>query len=262
MRIFTTFLLSLGLAIGLPAQDMGGGHRSSTLKPTNFAYVVGSVTACGINTSRTTCVATLNHNPGAGHFLKIGVFWGGATATATVTSPNNGTWKPIGSPKTGIGTQSGFRGQMFCVGSATAGAETVTVTISAANTIMGWESVEYSYSGKISDCSAADGTPVYSTTAASGGVATISGLTTTGSSDLLLVDCLAVDSKCTAGAGFTGRNDTNYCVYNGSCTFSSRNFNTDSGFLIEEKTGVAAGAQTGTFGTGATDNVILGMVAE
>jgi len=152
---------------------------------------------------------------------------------------------------------------LVCFGSAAAGADTVTLTISAANTAVGWEMAEYSYSGSISNCASADGTPVYSNTQASGSVATISGLTTTGSSDLLSVHCLGIDTVCTAGSGFTGRNDTATCAYKGTtCTVIDRNYNTDFGALLEEKTNVAAGAQTGTFGTGTTDNNILGMAAE
>jgi hypothetical protein len=118
------------------------------------------------------------------------------------------------------------------------------------------ECAEYSYTGTVATV---DGTPQYSTTPASGSVATISGLTTSNVSDLVFVACLASDTACMAGSGYTGLDD--------SRATNTANGGTGSyvgtvGQLIEYKVGVAAGAQSGTFGTATTtDNVILGMVA-
>ena len=154
---------------------------------------------------------------------------------------------------------------MFYIAALATGAapENCVLTISAAVHFMFWEYAEYSYTGTLSSL---DGTPQYSNTAASGSVATISGLTTTGSSDLVFASCLGVTSTCSAGAGYTARNDTNACEdgTSGNCVggAAGANLNTSIGSLLEEKTGVAAGAQTATFATGgATDDVILGLVA-
>jgi hypothetical protein len=86
-------------------------------------------------------------------------------------------WTAMGAAKTGVGSLSGYRGQMFYVPTAVNAATTVTLTISSAVVFRAFECAEYSYSGTISF----DGTPQYSTTPASGGVATISGLTTSNS---------------------------------------------------------------------------------
>jgi hypothetical protein len=91
-------------------------------------------------------------------------------------------------------------------------------------------------------------------------VAAVSGLTTTGATDLVVADCLGVDNTCAAGAGFTGRNDTN--AYDAGALRFGQDFFQVTGQLLQDKVGVAAGAQTATFGTGtATDNVILGVLA-
>jgi len=105
-----------------------------------------------------------------------------------------------------------------------------------------------------------DGTPQYSTTPASGGVATISGLTTSNSNDLAFAACLAVDTTCTAASGYTLLDDSNtYDVTSGTFGHSYVGLN---GQMIQYKVGVAAGAQSATFGTGtASDSVILGLVA-
>jgi hypothetical protein len=146
---------------------------------------------------------------------------------------------------------------MFYVPSAVNASTTVTLTTSSAVQFRAFECAEYSYTGTISS---PDGTPQYSTSPASGGVATISGLTTSNTSDLVFADCLGVDTTCTAGSGYTGRNDTNtYDVAGGNF---GNNFYASTGQLIEDKVGIAAGAQSATFGTGTTtDNVILGLLA-
>jgi hypothetical protein len=231
----------------------GGGGGSS-----NFAYVSGSVTGV-LNRgqgSSTTLSVPLHQNPGAGHLLICAATWQSSTATASMSDPNNGTWTAMGAAKTGVGSLSGYRGQMFYVPTAVNAATTVTLTISSAVVFRAFECAEYSYSGTIATL---DGTPQYSTTAASGGVATISGVSTSNSSDLVFAGCLGVDTTCTAGSGYTGHNDTNaYDVSGGK--FGS-DFLGYTGQLIEDKVGVAAGAQSATFGTGTSDKVILGLVA-
>ena len=239
---------SFTLAVG-----SGGGGG-----PSNFGYVSGSVTgAVNASTSGSTLSVTLHQNPGAGHLLLCAATWQSSTASASMSDPNNGTWKSVGSPKTGIGSLSGFRGQMFYVPSAVSASTTVTLTISSAVQFRAFECAEYSYSGTISSL---DGTPQYSTTPASGGVATISGLTTSNASDLVFVDCLGVDTTCAAGSGYTGVNDNN--TYDAGSGSFGNSFWGITGQMIEHKVGVAAGAQSATFGTGtATDNVILGLLA-
>jgi len=231
----------------------GGGGGAS-----NFAYVNGSVT--GVYdfspSSGTTLSVTLHQNPGAGHLLVCAATWQSSTATASMTDPNNGTWTAIGAAKTGVGSLSGYRGQMFYVPSAVNTSTTVTLTISSAVLFRAFECAEYSYTGTI----ALDGTPQYSTTPASGGIATVSGVTTGNSSDLVFSDCLGVDTTCAAGSGYTGLNDAN--AYDTVLGGYVGNFWNRTGQLMEYKVGVAAGAQSATYGTGiATDNMILGLVA-
>jgi hypothetical protein len=222
----------------------------------NIAYVTASVTGVvdfGGDTGATLSVA-LHQAPAAGHLVVCAATWQSATATAAMSDPNNGTWTPIGSPRTGAGSLSGYRGQMFYVPAAANAATTVTLTLSTAVPFRAFECAEYSYTGTL----ALDGTPVYSTTPASAGVATVSGLTTTKANDLVFADCLGVDTKCTAGTGFTGLDDPN-SIFKDQATTGS--FFSGTGQLIEFKVGVAAGAQSATFNTGTNDNVILGLVA-
>jgi hypothetical protein len=232
--------------------NSGGGGAG------NFAYVNGSVTgAVSQNSSSgTTLSVVLHQNPGAGHLELCGATWQSPTATASMSDPNNGTWTPIGAPTTGTGSLAPFRGQMFYVRSTLSASTTVTLTLSAAVAFRAFECAEYSYTGIVS----LDGTPQYSTTPASGSIATVSGLTTSNSSDLVFAACLGVDTTCTAGSGFTGRNDTN--AYDAASNTFGANFFNSTGQLMEDRVGVPPGSQTATFGTGtATDNVILGLAA-
>jgi len=224
----------------------------------NFAYVNGSVTGVfGNSASGSTLAVALHQNPGAGHLLICAATWESSTATASVSAPNNGSWTPIGVAKAGTGSLTGFRGQMFYVPAASAASTTVTMTIGSAVVFRSLECAEYAYTGTVA---ALDGTPQYSTTRASGGIATVSGVTTSNASDLVVADCLGVDTTCSGGSGYSVRNDTN------AYDFVSKTFGNDflarTGQMIEDRVGVAPGAQSATFGTGtATDNVILGLSA-
>jgi hypothetical protein len=232
----------------------GGGGGSS-----NFAYVTGSVSGVynASGATSTTLSVALHQTPGAGHLLVCAATWQSSTATATMSDANNGTWTAIGVARTGVGSLSGYRGQMFYVPSAVHASTTVTLTSSSAVAFRAFECAEYSYTGTIGTL---DGTPQYSTTAATGGIATVSGVTTSNSSDLVFADCLGVDTTCAAGSGYTGLNDANTFDAGGG-SFGA-NFWSLTGQLIEYKVGVAAGAQSATFRTGTTsDNVILGLVA-
>src|SRR6266852_1222638 len=255
-----TLTLTASNGIGSPASQSftltvsGGGGGSS-----NFAYVTGSVSGVynASGTTSTTLSVALHQTPGAGHLLVCAATWQSPTATATMSDPNNGTWAAIGAAKTGVGSLSGYRGQMFYVPSAVSASTTVTLTISSAIAFRAFECGEYSYTGTIA---ALDGTPQYSNTPASGGVATISGVTTTNSSDLVFAACLGVDTTCAAGSGYTGLNDVN--TFDAGSGRFGVNFWGLTGQLIEYKAGVAAGAQSATFGTGTSiENVILGLVA-
>ena len=232
---------------------VNGGSGSS-----NFAYVSGSVTGVfNFGGGSTTIAVSLHQNPGPGHLLLCAATWQSSTATASMSDPNNGTWTAIGSAKAGIGGLAGYSGQIFYVPSAVSAATTVTLTISSAVVFRSLECAEYSYTGTIASL---DGTPQYSTTAASGGIATISGLTTLNSSDLVFAACIGVDTTCAGGSGYTVHNDTN-SLNAGNGTLGN-SFLSYTGQMIEEKVGVAAGAQSATFGTGtSTDNVILGLLA-
>src|SRR4029077_8185315 len=112
--------------------------------PSNFAYIGGSVTGvlnAGAGSS-TTLSVTLHQNPGAGHLLLCAATWQSSTASASMSDPNNGTWKSVGSAKTGIGSLSPYRGQIFYVPSAVSGSTTVTLTISSAVQFRAFECAE------------------------------------------------------------------------------------------------------------------------
>jgi len=174
-----------------------------------------------------------------------------------MSDPNNGAWKAAGSAKPGTGSLTGYSGQIFYVPSAQSAPTTVTLTISTAVGFRSVECAEYSYTGSISS---PDGTPQYSVVPASGGVATVGGLTTTNTSDLVFAACLGVDSTCAAGTGYTLHDDPN--SLNAANGTLGNSFLSYTGQTIEEKVGVAAGAQSATFKTGtSTDNVILGLIA-
>jgi hypothetical protein len=170
----------------------------------------------------------------------------------------NGAWIAISPAKAGVGAGvAGFSGQMFYIPSAKSAATTLTLTISSATSFRSLECAEYSYSGTVA---ALDGTPQYSSRTSSNGVATISGLTTSNSNDMVVAMCLGVGSSCSAGAGYTLRDDTN--TENVATGTFGNSFLSVLGQTIEDKEGVPAGAQTATFGTRtATDNVILGLLA-
>ncbi|HKF03120.1 MAG TPA: hypothetical protein VKB49_12450, partial [Candidatus Sulfotelmatobacter sp.] len=225
----------------------------------SFAYVNGSVTGAfnAGGGGSTTLSVHLHQNPGAGHLLLCAATWQSSTATASMTDPNNGTWTAIGSASRGIGGLVGYSGQIFYIPSAVGASTNVTLNVSTAVVFRSLECAEYSYTGTISSL---DGTPQYSTTPASGGVATIGGLTTLNSGDLVFAACLGVDTICSAGSGYTLHDDANSLnAGNGSL---GNSFLGNTGQTIEERIGVAAGAQTATFGTGTNiDNVILGLLA-
>jgi hypothetical protein len=225
--------------------------------PSNFAYVTGSVTGVidfGGDTAATLPIA-LHQSPGAGHLLICAATWASATATAVMSDPINGTWTPIGAARTGVGDLASYRGQMFYVPAALNAPTTVTLTLGSAVGFRAFECAEFSYTGIL----ALDGTPQYSTTPAAAGVATVGGLTTTNASDLLFAGCLAVDTTCAVGTGFTALDDTNTSFKDRGLTGQS--FKAGTGQLIQFRVGVAAGAQSATFKTGVTDPVILGLVA-
>jgi hypothetical protein len=254
-------LLITSSAFGQRAVFYGQNVAPSGTFPTGFAFIAGSATGCYVLSASTTCSYNLHVNPTAGHLGWIMAQWESNVGTPTFSCTNNTSWTAIGS-SVSDGT---FRGQMFYIASLAGGAapENCTLTINTSVNFLFWEYAEYSYSGTLSSL---DGTPQYLATTASGGIATINGLTTAGSSDLVIGACIGVATSCTAGAGYTARNDTNACQGGsggGNCGggTTGQNLNSVIGSLIEEKVNVGAGAQTATFGTGTTDGVMLGLVA-
>jgi hypothetical protein len=226
---------------------------------TNFAYITGSVTGAYNSfsgaTGKTLTVA-LHQIPGTGHLLVCAATWQSPNATATMSDPNNGTWLAAGAPKAGVGGVAGFSAQVFYVPSSVNASTSVTLTTSVAVLFRSFECAEYAYTGPVA---ALDGTPQYSVTPASAGTATISGLTTTNTGDLVVASCLAVDTSCATSSGYTLRNDANTYEL-GSNTFG-HNFLGELGQLIEDKIG-SPGAQTASFATGTSgDSVILGLLA-
>jgi hypothetical protein len=208
------------------------------------------------STSGTTLSIALHQNPKAGDLLLCAATWQSPTATASMSDPNNGTWKAIGVAKPGIASLAPYSGQMFYVPSAVSASTTVTLTVSSAVSFRAFECAEYSYSGTI----AFDGTPQYSNTPASKGVATISGLTTSNSNDLVFAACLGVTTTCTTGSGYIGLDDKN--TFNVTSGTFGQSFVGLNGQMIQYKVGVAAGAQSSTFGTATSnDDVIFGLVA-
>ena len=270
MRVLALILMSatslFAQTVPSPGPGIVGSHSGSF--PTNFAYIASSVTGCyNVNPAKTSCAYNLHVNPTTGHLLVVSAIWKSTTATLTFSCTNNTTWTAIGSQKVGTGTLAAYSSQSFYIAAAVTGAspELCNSTISSAVDFIEWETAEYSYTGTLSSL---DGTPQYANVTSSGSVATISGLTTSGSSDLIFAACYGTDNSCSAGSGYTSRNDTNACASVGatptvSCSGGStgHSINGVTGFLIEEKTGVAAGAQTATFATGgATDNSTLGLI--
>lgn len=243
---------------GAAASGGGGGGSASS-----FAYVTGSATGCGLEQSIGTqqCPFALHQTPGAGHLLVLFATWlDPGTTNVTVSDPNNGTWTAIGSKVAGSGGSiAGFSSQLFMVTSAVSSPTTITAVLSTAQTDLWWEAAEYSYTGTLSGV---DGTQILSNLTASGSVATQSGLTTTGSSDLIWAVCANVDSQCTVGSGFTLRDDAASCIqWNGTSCASTGSFIGHVGLGFEDEVNVAAGPQTATFGTGgATDHMVFGLV--
>jgi len=223
----------------------------------NFVYVTGSVTGAynsGGGSSATLAVP-LHLTPGAGHLLVCAATWESQTATASMSDPNNGTWRAVGAPKPGVGTLSTYSGQAFYIPSAVSAPTTVTLRITNAVLFRSFECAEYAYTGTLS----LDGVPQYSSTPASGAVATIAGLTTANAGDLIVATCLAVDTGCAATSGYTLRNDTN--AYDAEYNSFGHDFIGYTGQLIEDKIG-PAGAQSASFRTGGnSDNVVLGLLA-
>jgi hypothetical protein len=99
---------------------------------------------------------------------------------------------------------------MFRVFSAVNAATTITVTISGTTGFISWEAAEYSYTGSFTTLDPANATGFnYSVASASGGIATVnSAANTTGSSDMIWGACIAVDTGCTGGAGYTTHDDS------------------------------------------------------
>jgi hypothetical protein len=264
-KIFS-IIASLLLSVACDAQGPafpgpGGGVHS----PSNFAYTAGSATACEIDSSGSaTCIYALHTNPSAGNLLICHGWWhNSGSQTATMSSTKNGTFVALTSPVTDTFPVVGsITSETFQVANTVSGADTVTLTVSSSTTIGGWECALYSHSGGPLPPTYTNGTPISGTVTSSGTIATIGTVTTTNPSGLIVVHCPAVTSTCSAGSGFTGRNDTAACLWHISgCSATNRNYNSDVGALIEDKFNASPGSQSATFTTGSGDTVQYGMVA-
>jgi hypothetical protein len=260
--LITFFFATAAFGQGVPSPGPGT-VGSKVAFPSGFAYVASSVTGCYFLVGNTDhCGTALNVNPASGQLWIVKVTWKSITATATFGCTNNTSWTPVGSPVTS--SDNVFRGQLFWTIAVTgASPEICSPTISSLVMVLDWEAAAYTYTGTISS---PDGTPVYTNTSASGTTATISGLTTSGSSDLLFAACIGVSGSCSAGTGYTGRNDTNACLSAGNisdCAGGTKghDFNGVIGELLEDKVNVAAGAQSATFTTGNNDLFFGGLIA-
>jgi hypothetical protein len=141
-------------------------NASGAVRPTSPTLLAASQESSTLRAPARPLSGTLHQNPGAGHLLFCAATWQSATATASVTDPQNGTWLAAGSAKARVGSLTGYSGEIFYVPSALNAPTTVTLTTSAATVFRSLECAEYSYSGTIASL---DGTPQYSTTPASGG---------------------------------------------------------------------------------------------
>lgn len=231
--------------------------------PSAFAYVASSVTGCyNLNSTQTKCVYALHVNPSAGSLIFCEAGWvdSGNTITATLTSSNN-TWTAQTRQND---STNGTSGENFVVLSANAGADTITLTLSASESgFVGFECTQYTYTGTMTtlDPDNSTGNKIASVVASSTGSITGTA-STTGSSDLIVASCNTSVSACTsAGTGYTGRNDlAGACNYNGtSCASTNNDYGTTTGALLEDKVNVTAGSQTATFNTGSSDHIIIGI---
>jgi hypothetical protein len=240
----------------LAAQHHGGGGGGGA---TNFAYVANSVSGCFQGSGGTKCVFAPHNTPAAGQLRNITIIWSDTgTQTILVTSSNGDVWNPIVPGKV-TATGGGFSFERFTVLSSGGGADTITVAVNTGTALIGWETTSYTYTGTLS---AVDGTPVLTNVTSSGSIATTSAVTTTGSSDLLWADCPGTQGTCTVGSGWTSRNDTVACSWNGATCNGTVNLQSAIGMLVEDKVGVTAGTYTATFGTtGATDTSVVGLAA-
>jgi hypothetical protein len=261
-KIFA-MLASLLLAFACDAQD--GGHRKIFTRAGTFSYVAGSVTACEIDSSGSaTCTFALHANPGSGNLLHCHAWWhNSGSQTASMASTHNGTFTPVTSPVTNTFPVVGsITSETFQVANTASGADTVTLTVSSSTTIGGWECDLYSFlHGPLG--ASWDGTPISGSLTATGTTATFGTITTTNVAGLIVADCPAVTTNCSAsGTGYTGRNDTAACLWHvSSCSATNRNYNSDVGALIEDKFNATPGSQSATFTTGSGDLIQYAMVA-
>jgi hypothetical protein len=232
----------------------------------NFAFVTNSATGCEIGfiglPASAVCTYALHVNPGTKNLETCHAFWHNTGAqTASMASTHNGTFTPIGPQANGTGANAGFSSQVFQVLNTVSGADTVTLTISSSTTIGGWECGLYTYSN--GPLTVTDGTAISGNATASGTTVTFGTITTANPNGIIIAHCMGIPTgACAVGSGFTARNDTAACAWNGSsCSATNRNFNADAGDLIEDKFNTAPGSQSGTFQVGSGIAIVYGMVA-
>jgi hypothetical protein len=259
-------IFALLLATASPAQEiMGTGRRkvfTPATGPHSFAYIASSVTGCFNPNSDTKCVYALHANPSAGNLIFCMANWADSgSVTYTLVGSLSGTLTAIGSKQAGTGGNTGFSGQNYYKVATGGGTETITATMSATGSFNAFECAVYSFTGTL----ILDGTPQYSVTPASAGVASISGLIMAAANGMVGLTCNGVSDRCTGvGAGYTSRNDTNACQYQTgfACVGGGPfNYNTFTGGLLAEKLSATAGTQSGSFTTlSSASDVILGLV--
>lgn len=157
-----------------------------------------AATASGAGT--TVARAYQTQNCASGSTLTCVVYWADNAATCSVADDANGAWTAIGSPLTGTGVLSGYRGQMFYkAGNSSTAKPTVTATITGAGGVeRGIAIFEYSSSFQL------EGTH-YDYAADNSGSLVTGTVTPDLSTDFAIAAIVCQDSASGANAPFTFR---------------------------------------------------------
>ena len=162
------------------------------------AFVQGNA---GSNAGGTSLAVAFAANNAAGNFIIVSSGWGSTTITASISDSAGNTYQTyVGHPVTDAG--GGRRGQVWFAENCLAGANTVTVTCSAA---VGKNVEIHEYSGVATSASfdvVANATGGPSTTADSGNA------TTAQNNELLFGFCFTGPVTFTAGTNYTLRQTT------------------------------------------------------
>ena len=205
----------------------------------NPAFVQGNSADTNVSATTRTAVFSSAQTAGNCNVVAIGVFGSSATINSVVDTKGN-AYSVIKTQANGTLTTFWIYAATN-IAVATAGSNTVTVTLGA--TLGSWAiaTAEYSSISTSSVATAGDGS--ISATGTSTGPATTAALTTTNAVDLL-VACGGCRSLAPTGAG-TG--------------YTQRTLTTNNDLLLEDKVVTSAGSQTATYPvSGSTDwNIVL-----